>query len=244
MPNKSMPQSLSTVLTHLMSECDIDDALLAKHTGIPSSTIARLRSNNSANPTAHTLRPIANFFDITIGQLLGDEQLSSNRIPGTYFAEAITNAIIPVIDWDHIESWKLNQTKPLRWISTEKHVSDNAFAIMVKSDSFGLAFRKGSILIIDNNNTTTSDGELVLIKLSKDAPITLRCLIKDGDDLYAKPVNPELQSVKPISSESRIYGKVIECRYSTTEATEPTPSTTSSKLSPVIINTSLRLKKA
>ena len=62
---------LNYILSKLMSNSSIDDTLLSKETGIPISTIKRMRLNEEANPTSTTLAPIASYFKITIDQLLG-----------------------------------------------------------------------------------------------------------------------------------------------------------------------------
>jgi transcriptional regulator with XRE-family HTH domain len=65
--------NLSKILSKLMEENGIDDAILARNTGVPAATIARLRANPKANPTASTLRPLAKFFNLSVSQLLGDD---------------------------------------------------------------------------------------------------------------------------------------------------------------------------
>lgn len=72
-----------------MNECELDDVVLSKHTGVPYTTIARLRNSPNSNPTSSTLRPIAQFFDITIDQLLGDHPLPSDRLPQLHIAQLI-----------------------------------------------------------------------------------------------------------------------------------------------------------
>ena len=63
---------LSQTLERLMATRTINDIRLSQATGVPSTTIARLRTNSEANPTVSSLRPIARFFGVSISQLLGD----------------------------------------------------------------------------------------------------------------------------------------------------------------------------
>ena len=70
---KSPAQRLSAILNHLMAESRIDGVQLSRRTGVPVTTINRLRKNDvDNNPTLSTLVPLANFFVITVSQLIGD----------------------------------------------------------------------------------------------------------------------------------------------------------------------------
>ena len=64
-------ENLSSVLTHLMSEKGISSAELARKTGVTQPVIYRLMTGETENPQILTLKPIANFFGISIEQLLG-----------------------------------------------------------------------------------------------------------------------------------------------------------------------------
>lgn len=210
--------TLGYLLAQLMTECDIDDAKLARQTGIPASTISRMRLHPDANPTAATLRPIAKFFGITIGQLLGDETLPDDRIPGSYHSTSFTTARIPIIEWDWAIEWSNGETtrfkeKLTQWISTEKEIGDNAFALVVPTDSFGLMFRKG-VLLIANPDKVVRDGDFVLIKTSSEQGVLLRQILLDGNDIYIKSVNPEMKGTKLLEQPPEYLSVVVETRFS------------------------------
>ena len=121
--------SLQEVLSFLMVEGDIDDASLSRETGIPASTISRMRLNTEANPTASTLRPIAKYFSISISQLLGDEEIPKDRLPGQQNPSQFTSARMPLISWGNVSNWlhdnlKFMTEKPVKWLSTEKDVGE------------------------------------------------------------------------------------------------------------------------
>ena len=201
-----------------MEECDIDDAQLARETGVPASTISRMRINSSANPTASTLRPISKFFSISISQLLGDEPLPKERLPGTHNPTYYTSARMPVIEWDWILNWVETGSENIKdklqtWISTEKEVSPNSFALIIPTDSFGLAFRKGSTIIVDPSQPPV-DGDLILVKNDIDKNILLKQILMDGYEAYMRSVNPEIKSVVPLAEDYKIIGTVIETRFS------------------------------
>lgn len=227
--NENISHSLTDILSMLMKECDIDDADLSRQTGVPASTISRMRIHSNANPTASTLRPIAKFFDISISQLLGDETLPLSRIPGTHNPTPFTASRVPIIEWNQIYKWKNEgmdafKGKLNKWISTERKVGRNVFALVVPTDSLGLAFRKGSLLISDPN-VEPNDGDLVLIKFENEPTILFRQILKDGADFYIRSVNLELKGTKLLEGNYEFLGMVIETRYSPIEslsvATQP-----------------------
>ena len=219
--NTKEPHGLGDILSLLMIECDIDDAKLSREIGIPASTISRIRLNPDANPTASTLRPIAKFFSISISQLLGDEPLSQQRIPGTHHPTPYTSARVPIIEWQYIYEWiNRNQTpfnkKVTHWISTEKHVGNESFALTIPTDSLGIAFRKGSTIIIDPDRTAT-DGDFVLMQTDTKEKTLLKQFLTDGPDVYIRSINPEIKDIKPISGTDNIIGVIIETRFSLQE---------------------------
>jgi SOS-response transcriptional repressor LexA len=177
-----------------------------------------MRINSNANPTASTLRPISKFFSISISQLLGDEPLSKERLPGTHNPTYYTSARMPIIEWDWIMNWVETQGENIKeklqtWISTEKEVGPNSFALIISTDSFGLAFRKGSTIIVDPSQSPI-DGDLILVKNETDKNILLKQFLMDGHETYMRSVNPEIKSVMPLTKSYKIIGIVIETRFS------------------------------
>ena len=208
---------LKDILSSLMKECDIDDAQLARETGVPASTISRMRINSNANPTASTLRPISKFFSVSISQLLGDEPLPKDRLPGTHNPTYYTSTRMPIIEWhwimDWIEGGENIKEKLQTWISTEKEISPNSFALIIPTDSFGIAFRKGSTIIIDPSQSPI-DGDLILVKNENDKNILLKQFLMDGYETYMRSVNPEIKNIISVTESHKIIGVVIETRFS------------------------------
>lgn len=216
--NIDKKHEIKDILSSLMEECDIDDAQLARETGVPASTISRIRTNPSANPTASTLRPISKFFAISISQLLGDEPLPKDRLPGAHNPTHFTSSRMPIIEWDWVMNWLDTRCENLKgklktWISTEKEVGPNAFALIIPTDSFGLAFRKGSTIIIDPSQSPL-DGDLILIKIKNENTVVLKQFLMDGNEPYIRSVNPEIKSTVPLTENHTLIGIIIETRFS------------------------------
>ncbi|HLB42669.1 MAG TPA: helix-turn-helix transcriptional regulator [Gammaproteobacteria bacterium] len=72
-------ENLSTILSHLMSEKGIKSAELARKTGIGQPVVYRLMTGVTENPQVLTLKPIADFFGVSLDQLLGLSPLNNQR---------------------------------------------------------------------------------------------------------------------------------------------------------------------
>lgn len=209
--------TVSQVLRQLMQEANLKEAELARQTGLPQTTINRLLLGGTSDPRANTLKPLADFFCITIGQLCGFEPLSSHRIQGTTQASNRSAwSYIPIIHWEQVEAWKFirKNTTPLvhkKWIGTERTLSEQAFAL------YSLAFmaprfRKNSVLIVDPQ-AEYKDGHYVVVSLEQSSP-TVRKILIDGSDILLKSFD-QTQALVKLNKTQVIYGTIIESRMDT-----------------------------
>lgn len=72
-------ENLSTILSRLMSDRGINSAELARKVGIGQPVIYRLMTGVTENPQILTLKPIADFFEISVDQLLGFSPLNTQN---------------------------------------------------------------------------------------------------------------------------------------------------------------------
>src|SRR5579863_2694446 len=135
MNTKLQLSQCSIMIRRLMEECGISESELARQVDLPQTTINRLLLGGTSDPRANTLKPIADFFGVTIGQLCGFEPLSIHRIAGTLnYLNRKAWQFIPMIDWEQVKSWNFTKKNitPLQhkhWIGTERLLSDNSFAL-------------------------------------------------------------------------------------------------------------------
>lgn len=204
-------KKLNENLTRLMREFKIDDRKLSHHTGVAFTTIARLRNDSSTNPTTAVLLPLASFFNITVSQLIGEEELYVSNIPESYIPSSkITN--VPIVEWERLsDNITHNIYETDYWIVTEQKVSDKTFAVKINSDTFGVVIRKNSIVIVDPEKSYQS-GDLLLIKFGIN--VTIRKVIIDGDVCYTKMLDPEIRDIKELNEMCNVMGAIIEIRYS------------------------------
>jgi hypothetical protein len=129
-----------------MKSHDTNMTLLYKHTGVPITTIQRICKDPNANPTLASLIPIADFFSITLAQLIGDEPLPQANQSG--LAKSLTH--VPIISWQQAVHWpkfSFNGHQP-RLVSTEISLGDNPFSLEIIDDHLD-SFHKGTQLIVD-----------------------------------------------------------------------------------------------
>ncbi len=88
----SFRKKLNQTLEQLIKARGINTRQLHKHTGIPLSTLHRLRLNKETNPTLASLIPIAKYFEVTVDQLIGINPLEKNNT----FVNGIK---VPIIAW-------------------------------------------------------------------------------------------------------------------------------------------------
>lgn len=75
---------LAQILKLLMAEQGLSESELARRTGIGQPVVHRMASGETDNPKVATLSPVANYFALSISQLIGDEALPSDRVLGTH----------------------------------------------------------------------------------------------------------------------------------------------------------------
>ena len=209
------PTPTSKIITTLMAEIGIKESELARQTGLPQTTINRLLIGDTSDPRANTLKPIAKFFGVTIGQILGEEPISSDRITGSFHANnraAWTN--VPIISWEDALSWIFRKEvydihSHKKWIVTERPVSHASFAITSKP-FMEPRFRKNSILIVDPD-AEYQDGKFAVITLDN-SNVTIRQLTYDNAEIYLKHFDTTIPSIKLDQKIHKILGVIIEAR--------------------------------
>jgi SOS-response transcriptional repressor LexA len=191
---------VSSILKQLMKAEHVDAAELAEHTGIPQTTINRIRSNPKSNPTLSSLIPIASYFSVTVSQLVGDEPLPPHRLLGEQGAKKRSWSSIPLITWDQTTEWQkhsedLKKDANTQWVYTDVTASDKCFAVSMRGDSMVPRFQEGTLLVLEPSLTPHNrDFVLVLLKGQKE-PI-FRQIFIDGAESYLKALNTDFKEIK------------------------------------------------
>lgn len=206
---------LHEVLSLLMQEVNINEAELARKTDIPQPTLHRILSGATKSPRGSSLAPLANFFSVTINQLMGVDELPENRVKGTHNSRIYGWTPVPMINWKHAASWEkfqhtLRDQTWADWSSTDLTTSDSTFAIKVKGDAMAPTFVEDTILIIDPD-LVPKNRDYVIVSLAGSEKANFRQLLIDGNDKYLRAVNQEFRTMQ-LDKGNKVIGTLIQAR--------------------------------
>lgn len=208
----SIGRNLNHNLSKLMEDNHISLSILYRNTGIAIPTIKRLQSDPTTNPTIATLLPIANFFGITVTQLIGSEPLPTDV---TGYIEDKTHWLkVPLIQWQQTIDWKKskNQERDDSFVLVDIDVGQNPYALKVEEDDW-LTISKGSILIINTEIQPEHKDYIIVHKIGQNNS-TLKQVMIDEGKIYLKPMNPYFQPT--VFDESYLFlGVLIQIRKDT-----------------------------
>lgn len=200
-------------ITKLMLSIGIDATQLSRATGLPTSTISRLRSNSTEfSPNLSSLMPLAEYFSITISQLIGEEPIDSISGEKTGYVRCRKTSI-PVLDADSIHDHLINNDhSSFSIIDVDIPVSESAFAYILRGNSMEPQFPDNSLLIIDPEEPYENLDHLLVIPIGKQTPI-LRNVLIDGDEQYLRALNPAFDEFNKFDKSAyKVLGVMMQCR--------------------------------
>lgn len=197
---------LGSVLKRLLFERDLRPVELSREVNLPPTTIHRLITGKSTRPYKSSLKPIADYFSISVEQLLGESPLDSEKNTTPY--DSIH--YIPFIPWDALSN---NNFSPSKKIPFSGILGSPGFATSVTDSSMEPQFSKNNLLIFDPEKKLY-DRAFVLAELENNIFI-FRQLLIDGKNQFLKPLNPDLNICKMhlLRKKDRIIGVLIEARH-------------------------------
>lgn len=143
----------------LMDKHRINEAELARRTGIPQPTLHKILSGKTADPRISTLQQLASYFQVSLDSLYSYDVLQNKKVT----AEGKS---IPVISWS--DCTKTNDpTQGLTpnnwdaWIIVDKNNNEHSYALISRA-SMEPHFPRGTTLIVDPMVKPT-DGDLVIV---------------------------------------------------------------------------------
>lgn len=236
---------LSHTLKILIDNANISANELANQIGVRQPIIHRILNSKTTNPSVNTLSPIANYFSISISQLIGDTPLPQFNNVNSLCSLALKQ--VPVIHWNNIAKWLKNkdQTAITNFVAIEKNISDRAFALKMHECGSNVAdprFYENSIIIIEPNIDCRNKDYVIVSASQSSFPArrqgtvssddlnkarnlntksaqnsyVIRQLLIDGNNKYLKPLNLE-NATKEIGTNEKIIGTVIEARHNLVE---------------------------
>lgn len=208
---------LSKILKKLLFDKDMKVIDLARQVKLPQPTIHRLVTGKSTRPYKTSLEPIADYFSLSVDQLLGVEEINADKkISESKKLSKVKTKYIPIISWDLLNNLEEAKRQASKQIVVTKNLSSDAFALTMTDYSMEPLFPKDSILIFDPDARPT-DRSFVLAHLPETNCHTFRQLLIDEeiDAHYLKPLSPELNNIglRPLGSKNNILAKLVESRF-------------------------------
>lgn len=195
-----MHNSLSYNLNILMTNKKISSSKLGEIIDIPAATIRKLRTGENNNPTLNTLSIIANYFKITISQLVGEQSFNSCFL-------------IPLLTWENAILWSKNKS-PIKIninVETEFELSDIAYALYMDSD-INDVFQQGCVMIIDPKVKYFNSDYIIVHKLGQAKP-SVKKFIEDEGSFYIQSLVKGINTIVPLTTEYEVLGVVIGYIY-------------------------------
>ncbi len=200
---------LKETIKELMKASQISKiAELARQVDVPQQTLHRIASGATTNPQVATLQAIADYFEVTVSQLIGEEplllddknnQLTINKIPRLRWEDApywerLTNAYVP-------ENWQY-------WAVTKTPLNKGSYTLSIESHTLPMPFTHESVLIIDPTKNA-KDGDFVICHRKSDHTISIKKIETDGGDTYLFPIKNISQPVR-LDENYQLCGVVVK----------------------------------
>jgi SOS-response transcriptional repressor LexA len=187
----------------------------ANNLNLPLMTVRRLLSGETPNPRLSTLNIIANYFKVTIDQLICDSNIANLQNNNSRLQS------VPLLTWHEASSinsiHELNLSSWKNWQNISIHKSKlllNAFALKSRP-SFHSRFPDGTVFIIDTD-IIVSDGDIVLVKFIGNNELTLREIYVDQPESTLNSLTPELSPISYNPEKHKIIGvSVLTLYYNT-----------------------------
>lgn len=205
-------ERLSEILSLLLEENQLSIVQLSKNTGVPVTTVKRIKYSKDPNPTINSLLPIASFFSLTVNQLIGLESLPRERLFGAYQENKELWTKVPLITWESILDWPENKkmVSPIDHIVTDIELSPTSFALIVKEDNW-VTFPKGTNLIFDPQKEPRHKSHLLVFNRRISLSLFYQLLMFDGF-YYLKPPHYDYKTVPYDKDIYSFKGTLIQAR--------------------------------
>lgn len=179
----------------------------AKKLGVSSSTASRM-INPRQNLTFEILAKIAKFFNISIGQLIGDLPLTLNKQP-------IYTSTVPTVAFKDAQNFlskvsdRLSYSAETFIVSSKHKITEHAFGILSDAE-LEPTFQVGTVMLFDSLiEDLTEYNNRYLIISGVNAILSLKKLIIDEGICYLKSINIGLPPTKLTNNQS-VLGVMIQ----------------------------------
>ncbi|MBQ4572104.1 MAG: LexA family transcriptional regulator [Clostridia bacterium] len=188
-----MPILFSEILRNLRKKEQLTQDELADKLKISKSAIS-MYENGNRTPDFETLEAIADFFNVNLSYLIGEEQKYKLRHPNLTF-ETVTFPVVGSIaagyDEIAVENWSGETVEiPLTYLKGRK--KEEYFVLSVKGDSMYPLYMDGDKVLILRQSTLNHSGEIGAVLYEGENATLKKVEYVDGEDwMKLVPINPQ-----------------------------------------------------
>ena len=201
---------IAKIVRKLMEHANMSEADLSRGVNLPQTTINRLLTGQTTDPRVSTLVAIAQFFEISLEQVLGRELLvlNSNCRHGK-------SSTIPVVPWECLQEFFCNKLKNenclTTWLKTEKLLNPGSFALTTPVSCASI-FGEASTLVLNRltEESQILDGQITLVEVES-GQFCLRKVLKDGAEYYLKRLFSPFD-IEKTNDKTIFHACVVEAR--------------------------------
>lgn len=180
-----------------MRQQGMNDADLARKTGVSAGTLSRVLSMETEDPRISTVLAIADALGSTVGYLLQSERAYP----------------IPILGWDEILAFTRGHrdvSRKTQWLTVDTPRKPGTFAVRTLP-SMAPRFREGSIVVVEPG-VTLRDAQVVAAIVDGGSP-ALHRVVKDGDVAWLKSLNAtRAEMINALGAGVTVLGVVTESR--------------------------------
>lgn len=188
--------NLGKILQKLLYDKRINASELAREVDLPVPTVHRLVTGKSTRPYKTSLKPIADYFNVEVEQLLGEKPLFANEEADITRNRALASShisYVPFKPWEELScQTQSDQTEKIPYIGS---IGSDAFATIMPDTSMEPFIQNESLLIFDPS-ISVKDRSFVLVMLDETKTYAVRQILIDASHKYLKSLNPDLSSFK------------------------------------------------
>lgn len=208
-----MPTLTAKNIAHLMRTHGIKSpSELSRLTRVPQPTIHRMLTGEAREPRQSTIKPITDFFGVTLAQLM-ETDLATGEILANVKPVASPRTV-PLLSsiqagaFTTIEEAEAGNGHE-RIAVRNSNPGRNAFALRVDGDSMEPRFPEGCVIVADPDIAPAA-GNYVIAKDIRTEKATFKRLMQDGGRWYLRPLNPAYDTVEIDDPGMRVIAVVVE----------------------------------
>lgn len=179
-----------------MRQQGMNDADLARKTGVSAGTLSRVLSMETEDPRISTVLAVADALGSAVGYLLQSERAYP----------------IPILGWDEILEFtrgRRDVSRKTQWLTVDTPRRPGTFAVRT-IPSMAPRFREGSIVVVEPG-VTLRDAQ-VAAAIVDGSPVLHR-VVKDGDVAWLKSLNAtRAEMINALAAGVTVLGVVTESR--------------------------------